>query len=230
MGEVCAVVGVGPGIGLAVARRFAREGFAAGLVARRADALAGYASAVQALGVRACAVGADVDDAPALRAALARIADALGPPSVLVYNASSSRRGEPTVLALDDLLADLRVCVGGALVAAQAVVAAMRERGRGTILLTGGGLALRPRAAVASLSVGKAALRNLTFSLAQELGSAGIHVATVTVDGYVRAGTAFDADAVAEAYWRLHVQPPEAWETEVVLRPPDGGTGGRGAA
>ena len=76
--------------------------------------------------------------------------------------------------------------------------------GQGTILLTGGGFALRPLAALTSLGIGKAALRNLAFSLAEELGPRGIRVGTVTILGSVAPCTAFDPASIAEAYWALH--------------------------
>jgi hypothetical protein len=59
-------------------------------------------------------------------------------------------------------------------------------------------------------------VRALTELLAKEYGPAGVHVATVTVAGAVAPGTAYDPDDIAERYWQLHAQPPEAWEREVV--------------
>lgn len=96
----------------------------------------------------------------------------------------------------------------------------MRQRGQGSILMTGGGLALdpTPMPEYAGLAAGKAALRNLAYSLAAELGPVGIHVATVTVAGIVRRGTHHNPDDIAEAFWALHRQPAGAWETEVIYR------------
>lgn len=218
MSPVCVVVGVGPGIGLSVARRFARGGFALGLVSRSAEAGRGFAAALAATGARAVAVAADAGDAVALRGALERLRADLGEPSVLVYNASSSHRAAPSALKPPDLEADFRVSVTGALVAVQQVLPAMRSAGRGTVLLTGGGLALAPSVGEASLSVGKASLRSLALSLAAELEPAGIHVATITVAGFVEPGTRFDPDRIAEEYWRLHGQERGRWEREVVFR------------
>jgi short-subunit dehydrogenase len=93
----------------------------------------------------------------------------------------------------------------------------MKSEKRGTILLTGGGLALHPHPKYSSMAVGKAGIRNLAFSLAAELEPAGIHVATVTISGIVRPGTPFDPDKIAEVYWRLHVQSPGSFQTEIVF-------------
>jgi NAD(P)-dependent dehydrogenase (short-subunit alcohol dehydrogenase family) len=94
----------------------------------------------------------------------------------------------------------------------------MRAGGAGTILITGGALALEPHAPYASLAIGKAGVRSLALSLAEELEPAGIHVATVTICGYVGSGEPFMPDTIADAYWKLYVQPREAWEREVVYR------------
>jgi short-subunit dehydrogenase len=121
------------------------------------------------------------------------------------------------VLDAEKLMQDFRVNVAGALVAAQQVIPHMKAQRQGTILFTGGGLALQPHPKYASIAVGKAGIRNLSFSLAAELESAGIHVATVTIAGIVRPGTALDPDRIAEEYWRLHVQSPGKFQREAVL-------------
>ena len=89
----------------------------------------------------------------------------------------------------------------------------------GSNLLTGGGgFAFEPMPALASLGAGKAALRNLAFSLHAELKDSGIHAATVTICGIVRAGTPFDPDRIAESYWALHAQAAGSFEREVQFR------------
>ncbi|MDX1991324.1 MAG: SDR family NAD(P)-dependent oxidoreductase [bacterium] len=215
--KVCVVVGAGPGIGLAVAKRFAREGYRPVLVARRVSELGNYAAEV---GSNAYTVAADAGNPVSLREAFSEIAVRVGKPEVLVYNAAAVHDGKPSILEVDSLIADFRVNVGGALVAAQQVIGYMREAKRGTILLTGGGLALNPAPTYASLAIGKAGLRSLAYSLAGELEPDGIHVATVTVAGFVQKGTYFDPDSIAEVYWTLHSQPAGSWEHEVIYRQP----------
>jgi NAD(P)-dependent dehydrogenase (short-subunit alcohol dehydrogenase family) len=101
----------------------------------------------------------------------------------------------------------------------------MAEAGGGTILITGG--MPEPDPAVTSLSLGKAAARALTKLLASEYGSGGVHVATVIVGGAVAPGGPYDPDLIAGHYWRLHTQPPQAWEHEVVVGGRQGGLGAR---
>lgn len=195
-----AVIGAGPGIGLAIARRFMADGHGAALLSRRADpALAA------SLGPGATAHAVDAGDPKAVAAGLAAVEAARGPIDVLAYNAAAVTPRPPTALPVEQLIADFAVGVAGALAAVQAVAGGMAARGRGTILLTGGGFANRPMAQLASLGIQKAALRNLALSLAEELGPKGIRVGTVTVLGMVKPGTAFDPDRIAEAFHALHV-------------------------
>jgi hypothetical protein len=68
------------------------------------------------------------------------------------------------------------------------------------------------------IGLGKAGVRGLVELLDTQFGPAGVHVATVTVDGPVVPGTALDPDVVAEHYWRVHAQPRARWEREVIVR------------
>lgn len=215
---LCIVIGAGPGVSLAIARRFGREGFAIAAVARHGDKLDAFQAALESPGTRCAIFPADAGDEAALRAALRDIQASMGVPEVTVYNASAGTTGPPSALSRDALIRDFDVNVTGAVVTAQECAPAMIQAGRGTLVFTGGGLAFEPMAELSSLSMGKAAIRNLSFSLAKELGPKGIHVATVTICGFVQEGTRFAPDLIADEYWRLHVQAPDAWEREVVFR------------
>ncbi|WP_407563053.1 SDR family NAD(P)-dependent oxidoreductase [Streptomyces sp. 184] len=214
------VVGAGPGIGAAVARRFAREGLPVALVARSRRTLGPVAEAVAAgagvpPGYGALPLVADVTDEEALRSALDAAADRFGVPDAVVYNAALVRAdalGELTQSALLDAWA---VNVGGALTAAAHLAPAMARRGGGSFLITGG--MPEPKAPYVSLSLGKAGVRTLARLLDLEYGPGGVHVATVTVDGVVAPGTDFDPDVIAEHYWRLHTQPRSRWEHDVLF-------------
>ncbi|MEV4163639.1 SDR family NAD(P)-dependent oxidoreductase [Nonomuraea dietziae] len=204
------VIGAGPGIGQAVARRFARESMPVTLIARRAGTLKG----AEPGGVPVLTLTADSTDEVALRAALDRASGEFGLPDVVVYNAAIIQADGPGELPARAHLDAWAVNVVGALTAAAHVAPAMARRGSGSILITGG--MPQPKAAYVSLSLGKAGVRTLVSLLDQEYGAAGVHVAGVTVAGAVAPGTAFDPDDIAEHYWRLHTQPREQWEHEVV--------------
>lgn len=217
--KICVVVGAGPGIGLAVAKRFGREGFQLALVARRAEALAQYATDLEQTGLTAHAFPADAANFNSLGQTFAQIKAQLGHPEVLVYNAAVVKPEPPSTLPVEDLSAAFRVNVAGALMCAQQqVISEMKARQRGTILFTGGGLALNPHPTYASLAASKAALRNLTYSLGADLAADGIQVAMVTIAGFVQPGTHFDPDLIAEKYWELHRQPSDQREREIVYR------------
>lgn len=218
MKPVCLVVGAGPGIGQATAIAFAREGFDIALSSRDAARLKALQPAIEKAGTRAHCYSADAGDESSLRKMIGKVRKDLGDPQVLIYNAAATHTARPTSLTRRNLVEDFQVNVVGALVCAQEVANAMKAAGKGTILLTGGGFAYEPAANYASLSLGKAALRNLAYSLAQELGSSGIHVATVTVYGFVQSGTHFDPARIAQAYIHLHRQPPGQFQTEQIYK------------
>ena len=217
--KLCIIAGVGPGVGMAVARRFAREGFSLALIARRTEALKEYADELASHGVEVRGYPADLSDTHSTREALAAVRHELGPTSVLVYNASVWREADP--MHLDPALfnRDLHLSATGALICAQSVHPEMLEAAGGTMLFTGGGLALKPEygTPVISLTAGKSAIRGLAHALAPALAKDNIHLATVTIAGAVAAGTAFDPDRIAEHFWVLHSQPRDSWQTEVIF-------------
>ena len=207
-GDVLVVVAAGPGLGRSVALRFAREGFAVGLVARTPESAAALAEEIRAAGAPEVAVAAgDVGDDAALRAALGELRERLGPAKALVYNGSAFVQGSGLTLPPADLRLAVDVGVTGAMVAAQEVAPAMREAGRGTLLLTGSVAADRASTSATAVGVAKAALRNLAQSLHKELAPAGVRVTTVTIDGVLQGPNALDLAEIADLYWRLHSQP-----------------------
>lgn len=208
MADVLVVVAAGPGLGRAVALRFAREGARVGLVARSADRLGGLAAEVQQAGAPQVSVAeADVGDEDALRAALRRLAAELGPATVLVFNGSAYVEGSGLSLATTQLRLALDVGVVAAMVATQEVAPAMSAAGRGTVLLTGSVAADRASTGATAVGVAKAALRNLAMSLHKELAPDGVRVVTVTINGVLQGPKALDVAEIAERYWRLHIQP-----------------------
>jgi len=215
---VCAIAGMGSGLGLSIARQFGKEGFQIAMLARRAERLAEFEQELKANGIAAHGYSVELGTEAQVRGTLQRIEAKLGRPNVLVYNASCGHAGRPTSLNERSLLADFRINAVAPLWCVQEVLDGMMEAGHGTILLTGGGLALAPQADAASLSIGKAAIRSLALSLAQELEPAGIHVATVTVCGFVQDGTHFAADNIAAEFWRLHKQEPGQFEREMIYK------------
>ncbi len=230
-GKVAVVFGVGPGLGTAISRRFAREGFALGLMARSEESLSAAREEVEDAGGKALAVAADATDPASVAQAFDEVREGLGDPEVFVYNAGAFQMGgilELTPELFDDCF---RANCSGAFYGAQQVLPAMLEKGRGTIVLTGATAALRGSAKFAALATGKFGLRALAQSMAREFWPQGIHVAHVVIDGQIdtprvremsperEEHTMLSPDAIAESYWQLHVQDPTAWALELDLRP-----------
>lgn len=209
-------IGTGPGIGLAVARKFGKAGFEILMVARNAEKLEGFKSELAAEGIVAQGFAADIADEAAFGAVLQEIVAQHADIEVLHYNASAYNPATPTNMSIPVMISDFKTSVVGAVIAVQAVFPQMEARKQGHILLTGGGTALKAPAMLASLGIGKAGLRNLAFSLAEECAPAGVHVATITISCMVKPGTHFDPELIAGEFWRLYQQVPDDWETEVV--------------
>jgi short-subunit dehydrogenase len=217
--KVCMVIGAGPGIGQAVAFAFAHEGFDVAMVARRPERMTAAADLIgKKTGRQVRAFAADAGDEASLKAVFTRVRRAMGEIEVMVYNVATTEAARPSALTRQRLIDEFNINVGGALVAAHEAARGMRKLQRGTMLFTGGSFALDPATNYASLSLGKAALRNLTFSLAQELGTDGIHVATVTVYGFVQANTQFDPHRIAQAFVKLQRQPKGHFDLEIVYK------------
>lgn len=178
---VCAVVGVGPGTGAAMARRFADEGYAVAMLARSRDYLDRLAKGLP----RARAYACDVTAPQSVEGAFAQIAADLGDVDVLIYNAGKGVWGSVEELSAQQFEEAWRVNALGAFVAVRCVIPAMKRRGCGQILFTGATASLRGGARTAAFASAKAAQRSLAQSLARSLGPSGIHVALIIIDGAV---------------------------------------------
>jgi len=203
-----AIIGAGPGLGLAVARRFGREGFSVALVARDAAKLDRLVAGLRDDGVTAAGFVADARDRAALTAALDRAAADLGPVEVLQYSPVPAREFMKPVLetTADDLVGPLEMSVLGPAAAVQHVLPGMRELGRGTLLFPNGGSAVRPRGAVTGTSVAFAAESAYARLLHDALAPEGIHVAQLIIPLGIGGGEPdHEADALAQRLWELHV-------------------------
>jgi NAD(P)-dependent dehydrogenase (short-subunit alcohol dehydrogenase family) len=229
--KTAAILGVGPGLGAAVACRFAGEGFAVALMARREGSVAGVREEIEGAGGTALAVSADATDLASVASAFDEVRNGLGDPEVFVYNAGAFQMGGILDLSPEKFDGCFKANCAGAFYAAQQVLPAMVEAGRGTVLLTGATASLRGGARFSALAVGKFGLRALAQSMAREFGPQGVHVAHVVIDGQIDTPrvremspgredhTMLSPDAIAEAYWQLHSQDRTAWTLELDLRP-----------
>lgn len=217
MTKTILVCGHGPGISDAVARNFGAQGFAVALVARRADKLAAAADALTVQGITAKAFPADLADPAAVTDVVARVRDALGPITVVHWNAYASGAGDLMTASPAELRASLDVGVVGLVAAVQAALPDLQAQ-QGAVLVTGGGLSFYDDKVDAQavswgamgLAVTKAAQHKLVGVLGARLAKDNVYVGEVVVLGRVK-GTAFDAgnatiDAarVAARFWELY--------------------------
>ncbi|MEO9904491.1 SDR family NAD(P)-dependent oxidoreductase [Nisaea sp.] len=216
---VCLLVGAGPGVGEAIARRFTSGGYSVGLISRDAAKLEAMAGRLSEADATVAWHAADAGDAVALEGALMALTDSLGPCDTLIYNAAVLKPATVLELETDRIEAELSVNLLGAHRAAKRVAPGMVERGRGAILFTGGGLALEPFPEWTSLALGKAALRSLSLSFYKELAPQGVHVSVIAICGIVAPGGPFDPERIAAEYWRLATVPGGIEDREVILQP-----------
>ena len=207
------LVGAGPGLGLAVARRFAVGGYRVTLLARSTDRLDDLVHSLDETGGEIDTIEADASDSDDLRARVTELYGRDGAPGVVIYNAVMGAPDHVMTSTAAHLQTAYAVDVIGAIVVAQVAAPAMKAAGFGTIVVTGGGFADHPIPALGTVSLGKAALRSAATMLGADLGPDGIRVATLTIAGQIVAGTAFDPERIAERYWEV-VQTDGPWQAE----------------
>ncbi len=205
------IVGAGPNLGAAVARRFGREGMAAGLVSRNEEKLRGLVEGLRGEGLEADFETADIRDSAALAAAIEALAGRLGPVEVLEYSPLPAKEFMKPILetSAEDVRGPLEFSVLGAVAAANAVVGPMLEQGSGSILFTTGGAAVKPYPERAGVGISFAAEVAYARMLHEELASRGVHVGHTAIAGRIAAGGDHEPEEIAEALWRQHSEPGE---------------------
>ena len=234
------VVGVGAerGVGGAVCRRFAAEGYHVLVAGHTAAKIEHIASGIRAAGGSAQAVATDTTS----EADVARLFDLAMDPGtgrepvdLVVFNAGNNQIIDFRALTAAQFESFWRVgCFGGFLVGREAA-RRLAPLGRGTVIFTGASGSMRGKAGFAHFAAAKAGLRMVSQSMAREFGPLGIHVAHVVIDGGINGERLrnampkmveqrgedglLDVDAIAATYWYLHRQPRTAWAQEIDLRP-----------
>ena len=227
---VAVVIGVGAGLGAALARRFARE-YSVVILARKAEYLKTLAAEIRREGGSALDLVCDVSDPTQISAAFSAVRSKLGEIDLLIYNAGTGMFGSITTITTEQYESDWRVNSLGAFVAAKEAAPAMLARGRGVMLFTGATAGIKAGPKSVSFGPAKFAMRGLAQALARDLGPKGIHVAWINVDGSIdipgarglkpglKDGDFLKPEAIAETYWHLAHQDPSAWTMELEVRP-----------
>ena len=222
------------GMGGALARTFSAQGHHVIVSGRTLDKVARIAEQVTGAGGSAQAMQVDVTSEEDQDRLFSEAA-ARGPIAAVLYNA-----GNNAIIPFEDLTPEvmsdfMQVTFFGAFLTAKRAIPVLKAQGEGSLFFTGASASLRGKANFAHFAAAKGALRNLAQSLAREFGPAGVHVAHFVIDGVIdgeRARAGFpeyldslgeggvlEPDAIAQAYWFAHQQPPSAWTHELDLRP-----------
>ncbi|MUV88279.1 SDR family NAD(P)-dependent oxidoreductase [Natronomonas sp. CBA1123] len=232
MPRTAVIAGVGPGLGTSIAERFAEEGCSVALLARSEAYLDDLATRLRAeTPGDALAVSTDLAEPSDIEAAFAEIRDALGNVDVLVNHASAASWDGLLEQSTDDFRRAMAVGPEAAFRCSQEAVSDMLDGDGGTVIFTGATTSVRGRTGSVGFSAAKFASRGLAQSMAQELGSEGVHVAHVVLDGVIRppggvpedeTQSYLDPDAIAERYWSLVEQSTDTMDFEVHLTNGDG--------
>jgi NAD(P)-dependent dehydrogenase (short-subunit alcohol dehydrogenase family) len=224
---LCIVIGVGPGNGMNITRRFVDAGYCIAILARRAEALEEFAAGQSDVYPFAC----DMSDPVMIDKTLGNIGEQLGVPHVVVYNAGSGMFGGPLDITLEEFEQSWRVNALGLLATSQKLIPDMVGEGGGHLVIMGATASVRGGAKFTAFSAAKGAQRNLAQSLARSFGPQGIHVALVIIDGVIdiprtremmpdKSDECFlQPSAIAESVYQLTLQRSSAWTFELDLRP-----------
>jgi NAD(P)-dependent dehydrogenase (short-subunit alcohol dehydrogenase family) len=228
--KVAVVIGVGPGLGAALARRFATE-YSVAVVARKADYVAELAREIKDSGGDAIGISADVSKPDEIPGIFEKVKRERGATDVLLYNAAMRPFGALMETKASTFENTWRVCAFGAFLCSQQVVPDMLAKGSGAILFTGATAGVKPFGTSAAFGPAKFAMRGLGQVMARDLGPKGIHVAWINVDGPIdmpfihqlRPGIKEEdmlkPSAIAETFWHIAHQDRSAWTQDIDVRP-----------
>ena len=230
--ETALLLGVGPGLGFALAQRLAASGMNVALAARNAERLDSVVAALKKIsppnGQLIQAYGCDATSESSVKQLVSLVAGEMGAPHFMAYATQGFVPGR---------VIDMEVCAFeecwrqnclGAFIAAKEMGRVMAASRRGTIVFIGSTSSIIGRADHLSLAVGKFGLRALAQVVARELWSNGIHVVHLVIDADIKENELYNDDIqtnpedIASLIHALHRQPRSAWTSEVDVRPFNG--------
>jgi len=232
----CAIiVGAGTGTGAAVARLLSREGHPVVLARRNSEHLLPLVREIEAVGGRALAVGADATNEVQVVALFEQAQAAFGAPELVLFNAAGFLMRPLVETSTEDFEQMWRASALGGFIVGREAAKRMLKSGTGTILFAGATAAVKASPKFVAFASGKHGLRAVAESMAKEVGSQGIHVAHVVIDGFIDVprvheampnvaatkgkDAMIDPASVASTFLWLHRQPRDAWTFELDLRP-----------
>ena len=224
---VCAVIGVGPGNGVSITKKFSDEGYAVAICSRNIEFLNKTSKEIN----NTHSFQYDATDLNAPEKAFSEITDQIGSIEILVYNAGAGQFANIDNATVESFQNAWEVNTRGLFTAAKAVIPNMRKNRKGNIVVIGATASLRGNVGTVPFASAKAAQRSLAQSLGKTLGPENIHVSYVIVDGVIGLDTTkkhmpdkqddffMDPDDIAKSVYFLTRQPKSAWTFELDLRP-----------
>ena len=203
------IVGMGPLLGLGLAKRFGAEGFKVAMIARRCEALQDYEVRLERLGIEAAGFPADASDPAQVEHAFAAVRARFGDIDVLEFGPTNWNKGSyeaTTALAttVESARYDFNLLALGAIACARQVMPAMIARKHGALFFTTGYSAIHPIPFITSLCLANSALRSYAYCLQEELAPKGVYVGTVSINAFIAEGTAADPVTIADVYWDMY--------------------------
>lgn len=224
--QTALLVGVGPGLGYAMARTLTAAGLQLALASRNAERLDALVDTLRPYATQALrAYGCDATDERSVQALMRQVTQDLGPPHLVVYGIQAFGPGATIDIEVDAFEACWRQNCLGAFIVAREAARVMQPLQRGSIVLVGSTSGMLGRARHLNLAVGKFGLRALAQVMARELWPEGIHVVHCVVDADIRSADKVEPyvqalpEDIAELILNLHRQPRSCWTSELDLRP-----------
>ena len=206
--QTLAIVGAGPGMGLAIARTFGCKGFQVALIARNKGKLSDLVAKLNEEGITAAGFSADVTERPSLVAAFAAIKERFGAVDVLEFSPGNWELpfAAATELSIANVQPQIDFYIYGAITAVQQVLPDMLRRGSGTLLFTTGASSLIPVPEFANSGIAGAGLRNWVHTLHATLAEQGIQAAHVAIGAWIGRQPGAEPEKIAPLYWELYTQ------------------------
>ena len=229
------IVGAGDAIGSAILKRFARAGYTSVGVRRNPEKISSVIDELKKEGHKALALKCDARKEDEIKELFSKVETDIAPLEVVVFNVGAN---VPMKIVETPTKKFYKIwemaCFGGFLTGREAAKYLL-PRKKGTIIFTGATASLRGAAGFGAFASAKSGLRAVAQSLAREIMPQGVHVSHVVIDAAVdtefvrqilpqikperQANDIVNPDSIAELYYQIHLQAPDAWTFESDLRP-----------
>lgn len=206
-----AILGAGPGLGLAIAKKFGAQGFKVALLSNATALLEPLVVELGKAGIEAAAFFADVTDRASVTAGLDAVKKRFGQIDVLEISPLNPKLLLVPVLDVtpENVQPLIEFSLYGAIAAVNHVLPEMTARGSGTILFTTGASSIHPEAGAhrfANYAIAAAAIRSYSIALHEVVASKGVQVAQVAIAVFIGQGPGAAADDIAPLFWELHTK------------------------